>query len=356
MHVSESARAHLVAPIAPAAVQPSYGRHRLPAAFDRLSALPALEESRNRLLKVLLSERASEADLVRAIESDVALTIAVLRAANHLDARSRPAVASVPDAVARLSPQGVHVLARRVAVVDFFDRRHGWSSPPDHVRLHAVTVQTIADRIARELDYAARDELAVVSLLHDIGKLVLMEAYPSYAPDAAQADPQARLLAERREFGVDHALVAAVLIRRWRLPDSIARSVERHHEPGDDMAAAIVELADMLAHYTTGHAVDRAKLGAAARRIRVDGELLRSLMYDGVTAAPGPRSIEPCPLTPGQMRVLRALASGRVYKQIAADLNVSVSTVRSHAHELYRRLGVGDRAQAVLAASERGWL
>lgn len=332
--------------------------HRLPAAFERLSTLPALAESRNRLLKVLLADAATEGDLVRAIQSDVALTIAVLRAANHLTASTRRTVSTIPDAVARLSPHGVHVLARRIAVVDFFDRQHGWSTPPDHMRLHAVAVQAMADRIAHELQYRGRDELAVISLLHDVGKLVLMEAYPSYAPgtDATAADPDARLRAERGEFGIDHALVGGVLVRRWGLPDTIARSIERHHADDDDVAAAIVKLADMLAHYTTGRTVDSGELVRTARRIRVDAAFLRSLMYEGATRTAPPRSADPCPLSPGQVRVLRALAGGKVYKQIAAELNVSVSTVRSHAHAIYGKLGVNDRAQAVLYAAERGWI
>jgi DNA-binding NarL/FixJ family response regulator len=35
---------------------------------------------------------------------------------------------------------------------------------------------------------------------------------------------------------------------------------------------------------------------------------------------------------------------------------VSVSTVRGHLHNAYRRLGVVDRTQAVLVARRRGWL
>jgi putative nucleotidyltransferase with HDIG domain len=343
--------------MAPDPAQP-HNLHRLPGAFDRLSALPALKESRDRLLKTLLREEATEADLVRAVESDLALTIAVLRAANHLAGAARPSVATVPEAVARLSPQGVHVLARRMAVVDFFDRQHGWTTSPDHIRMHAVAVQAMADRIAREVEYPERDELVVASLLHDVGKLVLMDAYPGYAlgAQASRADPDARLHAERSELGIDHALVGGVLIRRWGLPDAIARSVERHHAPGDDHAAALVKLADMLVHYASANAVDSGDLAAIARRVRVDGELLRSLMYEGAEADPRPRHAEPCPLSASQLRVLRALGRGQMYRQIADELNLSVSTVRTHAHAIYRKLGVPDRAQAVLHASGRGWI
>jgi DNA-binding NarL/FixJ family response regulator len=54
--------------------------------------------------------------------------------------------------------------------------------------------------------------------------------------------------------------------------------------------------------------------------------------------------------------VLRRLAGGGVYKQIAHELELSVSTVRSHLHNVYCKLGVLNRAQAVLLATERDWV
>ena len=38
------------------------------------------------------------------------------------------------------------------------------------------------------------------------------------------------------------------------------------------------------------------------------------------------------------------------------ELALSTSTVRTHLHNIYGKLGAVDRAQAVLIATERGWL
>jgi DNA-binding NarL/FixJ family response regulator len=57
-----------------------------------------------------------------------------------------------------------------------------------------------------------------------------------------------------------------------------------------------------------------------------------------------------------EVEVLRGLAQGKVYKQIASELGLSTSTVRTHLHNVYGKLGAMDRAQAVLIATERGWL
>lgn len=345
----------------PAGVQP----HRLPAAFDRLSSLPALTESRNRLLHALLEEGDSPEHLVRVIESDLALVVAVLRSANHMarkrdeGRRGRRGIASVPEALALLTPEGVEVLARRIAVVDFFDRLPGWSMAPDFVRLHATATQELIPPLTENEDPARRDEVLVAALLHDVGKLVFMEAYDGYPDEllAGARTPEERIAAERHQLGVDHAVVGGVLIRRWGLPDRLAANVERHHDPRGNRDAALIRLADMLVHYRHGHPVDGGELLAAAAEAEVPVDRLRSLMYQGAgSGRPVARPSEPSPLSPQQRHVLRGLADGKVYKEIALDMGVSASTVRTHVHVVYKKLGVVDRAQAVLQATERGWL
>lgn len=53
-------------------------------------------------------------------------------------------------------------------------------------------------------------------------------------------------------------------------------------------------------------------------------------------------------LSPAQRRVLLALASGDLNKQIAADLGVSEATIKAHLSAIFRKLGVTNRTQAIL--------
>jgi two-component system, NarL family, nitrate/nitrite response regulator NarL len=57
-----------------------------------------------------------------------------------------------------------------------------------------------------------------------------------------------------------------------------------------------------------------------------------------------------CPLTQRQLDVLRCTAQGLTSKATAEQLGMSEHTVRQHTAEAFRRLGVNNRAQAVLAA------
>jgi putative nucleotidyltransferase with HDIG domain len=334
-----------------------HGR-RLTQAFEALEAFPALAESRKRLLTVMSKDHVATADVVSAVESDVALVTAVLRMANQAQGE-RGRVDTVVGAVELLSGPTVQALAARVRTFDFFERASVWDATPERFRLHALATQHAADRLAAEVGYAHRDRLTVTSLLHDIGKLVLMHAYPGYPSQVHQGaqTPEERIHQERRELGVDHALVGGVLARRWGLPVAVATVIERHHSPDAEGEAAFVRLADMLAHYAQGAPVSPAEMLQSARMIGLEPQDLRRVMYE-LPSAGGQRQrhVDPCPLSGRELGVLQRLAEGKVYKQIAHELTLSTSTVRTHLHNIYGKLGAVDRAQAVLIATERGWL
>src|SRR5437763_1960751 len=249
-----------------------HGR-RLTAAFEALEAFPALAESRNQVMRLFEGGEPSTAEVVAAVEGDVALAVTVLRLANRVEGRGRGRIDSVVKAVQVLSPGGVRTIASRARTFDFFQRSPMWKGMPERFRLHAIATQRAADRLARELTYEARDRLMITSLLHDIGKLVLVHAYPGY-PRQVHAEartPEERLNAERRELGVDHALVGGVLARRWSLPNPVASVIERHHSDDARGDAATIRLADMLAHYAIGDvrpaAVGRRREAARGRSV-----------------------------------------------------------------------------------------
>src|SRR5215204_2929337 len=104
---------------------------RLTAAFEALEMFPALAESRNRVLALVAEERPSTGDVVRAIESDVALVIAVLRLANGVDSPRRGGVESIVAAVEVLSPESVRALATNTKTFEFFERARTWDAAPE---------------------------------------------------------------------------------------------------------------------------------------------------------------------------------------------------------------------------------
>ena len=58
-------------------------------------------------------------------------------------------------------------------------------------------------------------------------------------------------------------------------------------------------------------------------------------------------------LTPREREILKWLAHGCLYKEIATQLGISPSTVRAHLHTVYGKLGVKSRTQAVVCFLQR---
>jgi LuxR family transcriptional regulator, maltose regulon positive regulatory protein len=69
------------------------------------------------------------------------------------------------------------------------------------------------------------------------------------------------------------------------------------------------------------------------------------------TALSGPSS-----LTIAELRILRFLPSHRSFREIAERLDVSINTVKTQAHAIYRKLDAASRSEAVARASEAGLL
>jgi LuxR family maltose regulon positive regulatory protein len=62
------------------------------------------------------------------------------------------------------------------------------------------------------------------------------------------------------------------------------------------------------------------------------------------------------PLTERELEVLRLIASGLSNREIAEDLVVAVSTVKSHINHIYGKLDAKSRIQAVAKARKLGLL
>jgi LuxR family maltose regulon positive regulatory protein len=71
-------------------------------------------------------------------------------------------------------------------------------------------------------------------------------------------------------------------------------------------------------------------------------------------AADHPRRVERLvePLSERELEVLALLAAGKTNQQIAKELFVSLGTVKSHINNIYRKLGVRSRTQALAKVRE----
>lgn len=78
----------------------------------------------------------------------------------------------------------------------------------------------------------------------------------------------------------------------------------------------------------------------------MSGQIARQVVS---TFRQGPTPVvEPAILSPVEQSVLQLLARGHLYKEVAEELGLSASTVRTHVWHIYRKLHVHNRTEAVL--------
>jgi putative nucleotidyltransferase with HDIG domain len=339
----------------PAAPRHRHKRSNLTDVLASFDVLPVFEPAYDKAITAADSE-APGGELVMAIENDTGLTVAVLRRAQTLSGKRT--IASVPDAVAALSTSEIKAAITEPPRVAF-----PWQTSREalihELRIHGQNVARAADRIARHTGLEDRDDLITAALLHDLGKLVTAQARPDPArgADTKTSPPEQRVRNEQRQLSLDHAALGALLIKRWGLPDVLSSTVAAHHisESSDDVAT-LLRLADMVARQAHGDTVDRRVMLRLANAVQLPIPELRDVLFDLPHSGSQRRRAEPSPLSGRETAVLRQLADGKVYKDIAIELGVSASTIRTHLSNVYVKLHVDDRAQAVLRATEMVWI
>ncbi len=247
---------------APGAKRDRPSRQRAELILGQLDKLPALPAVVVRLLAVTASDESSARDVVMLIESDSALTAAILRMAKRADLGVRGEVTTVDRAVPLLGFTAVRnaVLALRIFEVLSTGDSAGTKDTSARTELwkHSLAVACASQMLA---EYGKNAPMAgeafVCGLLHDIGKLALDACLPkSYARvlDTVERSRTCICDVELDLLGLDHTAAGKRLLQRWELPQSIVECAWLHHQTPDALPSAatapdlirLVHLADNL--------------------------------------------------------------------------------------------------------------
>lgn len=220
--------------------------------------LPAMPTTMARLMPLLLDPASEWSEIEKVVRQDEALTVAVLRLANSVrfgapgrqfDLRSSMSRLGRETLWRRALEQQVSgVLAGAVAAMGL-RRGEMWRS--------ALGGAIAAEALAIEHRTGDASLAFTCGLLRDIGMLALDAKFGEgyFAMVTAHGHEGGSFVeAEHEALGFDHAQVGAALARRWRLPERVARAIERHHEPPPpgarhDMLFDIVHAADTISRW-----------------------------------------------------------------------------------------------------------
>ncbi len=97
-------------------------------------------------------------------------------------------------------------------------------------------------------------------------------------------------------------------------------------------------------------AVRRVGMGEVVLHPAVAGKLARLFVKNNTDGAP-----EEHKLTPRELDILRLVCLGRLNKEIAGELSLSIRTVEGHLNAILGKLGARSRTEAAMLASSKGW-
>jgi LuxR family transcriptional regulator, maltose regulon positive regulatory protein len=210
--------------------------------------------------------------------------------------------------------------------------------------------QRMALRLGRP-DWAAEAERRASAWLSDYGEAQLLRArmHAHYGRVTA-----ARALLEKVTKGRTPCLVLSSKIEAHLLAAVLAERAHDGRTANLEIRAA-VELAEprhaVRPFYDAGQEIRQLLVPQLGRLGRLDPFVEEVL--DAIPPAPAGVTAE---LTPREVQLLRELPSLATIEEIAGSLYVSVNTVKTHLRNVYRKLGVTSRRDAVIAARERGLL
>ena len=192
-----------------------------------------------------------------------------------------------------------------------------------------------------------------------IGMRVLLEQSPRIQV-VGEAGDGAEALAAAEQLQPD------VLVLDCQLPDmdgpAVAAALRDSELPVRILALSAYDdlhyIRGLLAAGATGYLLknEATETIVAAVQAAAQGKAFFSAAVAAQLAQLARQEASPEPPTAREQQVLQQLALGKTNAEIARHLQISERTVRFHVENLFGRLGVENRVEAVVKAMQVGWL
>lgn len=223
--------------------------------------IPAMPETLLQVERVIDSESASASDAWQIIERDPALAVQILRLVNSAAHGVRQPINTIHVACSLAGLQAIRHIVVRATALDLLangtHRQVGTINVEwlwDHSFKTALAAQLLVDSVPWSLGFT-RDDAYTCGLVHDVGKVLLLEEQSAEFEKALELSKETGLplaKAEEKVMGFNHAHVAGLLLRRWNIAPLLQQAVMHHHGASDDPEAWVlgflVHAANGIAH------------------------------------------------------------------------------------------------------------
>lgn len=224
----------------------------------QIEAFPPLPKTATRVLSVTSDPKSSLEDLVQAILPDHTMCSVILKVANSAFFGIPRGVATIERAVVVLGYEEIRNIVIGKAFLGSLPKFSKETRKTLEVFWEHVFTCGLAAKILGEKLCISPSELFIAGLIHDIGKIAMLLAYPADYPilrDLSNSGNGHSTAEERSRYGIGHDEAGLRLARKWLLPEKLMMAIGFHHSPQDAPRCIeyplIVQIADILAlmHY-----------------------------------------------------------------------------------------------------------
>jgi len=203
---------------------------RVKNSLEELASMPHVAA---KALELLNEAEPSSEDLGKVFQMDMVLTGKLLKIVNSAYYGFTKRVATVPDAISILGYDNLRNLLISTIAFDVFSKTRKNVLDNNGLWLHSLACGTFAQSIAKELNFFKPEEYYISGLLHDVGKVILIQTVPNDFKKVLNLCKEKRISifeAEQELLGTDHAEIGYIVALHWKLPLMIASSIRFHHD------------------------------------------------------------------------------------------------------------------------------
>ncbi len=219
------------------AYRDSVGAFDVRGFVSNIKALPTMPSLYSQLVKMLEQDEATVEKVGDIIKQDPAMSAKLLQLVNSAFFGIGRKCADPSQAAVLLGIDTIKNLVLAIGIFSQFKRvklsvgEFSVDALYNHCIHAAQTCKLIAE--AERVDREMKDLCYLAGMLHDMGKLILVQEMPEQYDKfyRSMRDENLSIVdAERAAFGVDHGKVGAYLLGLWSLPEPVVQATAFHHD------------------------------------------------------------------------------------------------------------------------------
>lgn len=220
--------------------------------------LPTLPVVFQELFSRMQDDDAQVSELSAIISRDQALTAKILKLVNSAFYGQPSQITTISRAIIIMGFQSVRSATLGVSVFEQFKQVEGTGGDfsVEGFWRHSIGVSCLAKHLSMVLSAGEPEDAFVTGLLHDVGKMVMLQHFPNDVEDLTRAATEQQLTwraCEEVLFPIHHASISRALFRAWNFPANVVEAVACHHDPEAASRyatlASLVHMADFFSYH-----------------------------------------------------------------------------------------------------------